>query len=94
VSLDRPAALVQNRLGHDGYPHLQVMDIKDGSDPLVAALTHAAEECWRGGAHTGWQLLTQPIVSHTHTAGGADAWRATSFCVGVLCMLAATLRKA
>jgi hypothetical protein len=50
-------------MGVGGFPQLQVMDIKDSQDPVVMGLTRTAEECWRHSNHTGWQILTQPIVS-------------------------------
>lgn len=50
-------------MGVDGFPQLQVLDIKDSQDPVVMRLTRTAEECWKQPGHSGWQILTQPIVS-------------------------------
>lgn len=75
VPLDKPAALVQHMMGVDGFPQLQVMNIKDSHDPVVMQLTRTAEEAWKQPGHSGWQILTQPIVSVGCGVRWCRAWQ-------------------
>jgi len=39
-------------------------------DPTVLGLVRTAEESWRATNHSGWHILSQPLVSQQpHTAG-------------------------